>query len=60
MTCRALEIVEERIEELTSQLADADSNKLLFIAHSVGELQVVRERIKEEVCDAKRIYEILP
>lgn len=60
MTCRALEIVEEQIEELTSQLADADSNKLLFIAHAVGELQRVRDRIKKEVYDAKRIYEVLP
>lgn len=60
MSCRALSIVEEQIQELTDQLADADSNKLLFLAHSMGELQRVRSRIMEEVvqADDTRIHEI--
>ena len=61
MSCRALAIVEEAIQSLTEQLAEADSTKLLFLAHSLGELQNVRTRIMKEVvqADDTRIHEIL-
>lgn len=60
MSCRALAIVEEAIQALTDQLADADTNKLLFLAHSLGELQSVRSRIMKEVLDDTRIYVTYP
>lgn len=61
MSCRALAIVEEAIQSLTAQLAEADDTKLLFLAHSLGELQNVRNRIMKEVVEADdtRIHEIL-
>ena len=61
MSCQALAIVEQELEKLHETVRDTkDSSHLLMTAHSIGVLQTVRDRIKNEVPDATRIYEILP
>ena len=61
MSCQALSIVEQELGKLHDTVRDTkDSNHLLMIAHTIGVLQNIRERIKSEVPDATRIYEVLP
>ena len=61
MSCQALSIVEQELEKLHDTVRDTkDSNHLLMIAHTIGVLQNIRDRIKLEVPDATRIYEVLP
>ena len=61
MSCKALAIVEQELQKLHDNARDSkDSSHLLMTAHSIGVLQLIRERIKSEVPDATRIDETLP
>lgn len=58
---RCLRIVEQELEELHVTVQDTkDSHQLVMTAHSISILQNLRARIKKEVHDDTRIYEVLP
>ena len=57
----ALQIIEQELQKLHDNARDSkDSSHLLMTAHSIGVLQLIRERIKSEISYDTRIDETLP